>query len=462
MTLARIDKLALGFAAGGAIAVAASWLRMALAGSLRIETASLDFVLSSLVLGGGLALASFCAWRIVRDAPSFPRTSMLRAALLGQVVLGLALPITSTDFFQYLAYGELQLAGHNPLAAGPTALGTAPILDLVSPTWANQPSVYGPLLLLVFRGAAQVGAWFASPVWIHGIALKLVMMASAMGTLLCAAGFLRVHRPASDGDRALAIIAFSPLLAWEISGQGHTDGFLTLALMLFVWSASAERALFAVLALTAGICVKVTLAPVLALYLLLLLRRRGMVAVAYGLLTLGGMGLLMLPYREGFPGLGPLVSAVRATHSHSFGDLAALMLAPLGRPAQEMALNISFVVNLVVCALVFGVTALRARTVPQVLRGTLLFYLAWDMTVPLFQPWYATWLLPLVIADQDPRWHRLVAIYTILCVLQWTAQIDAVTTVVLNLWVIWRAARLLSPDDRPTAGRPEAAGQAPR
>ena len=436
-------RLAAGWALGLSVATAASWLRVLLTGSLRIQTGVWPFVTSSLLLGAGLALAALCAVRLWRGAGGVSRADLLRWAIPGHLALALAVPLTSSDFFQYLAYGQLQLAGHNPLAVGPTALGESPLLALVSTRWAAQPSLYGPLLLLIFRGAAWVGAHAGGPVWGNGAALKLAMTASALGTVWVAARFLARHRPGPDGDRALAMIAFSPLLAWEISGQGHTDGLLALWLMLFVLAASSGRELWGVLALTAGTWMKVTIAPILALYLLFLLRTRGPRAVAYGLAALLLGAVLMVPYLDGFPGLGPLLSAVQGTHSHSLGDLVANLVAPLGPAAQALVIRVSYFLCIAACAAVFLATALRARTLEELLRGCLLFFLAWDLTVPLFQPWYATWLLPLAIPDRDPRWQRLIGLFCTLSVVEWGLQTDPVTTVALQAWVAWQAIRLL-------------------
>ncbi len=439
----RLRALALGYAGGLLVAAAASWLRYCWAGTLRIDTATAAFAVSSLLLGAGLGLSSACGWKLLQSAPRLSRATILRLAIAAQLVAALAVPLTSGDYFQFLAYGQLQLEGKNPLAAGPSALGAGPLLAVVSERWASQPSVYGPLLLLLLRGAAWAAAPLASPLWGNGAVLKLAMLASVLATLFAAAGFLRANRPGPSGDRALALLALSPLMAWELSGQGHSDGVLTLSLMLFAWAAVEERELPAVLALAAGTWAKVTIAPILALYLLFLLRRRGLRAVVYGMASLALGAVLFLPYVRGFPGLGPMLSAVRGTRSHSLGDLLAIAATPLGPAAQHLVESASFLLCIAACAAAFAYAALRARTVPQLLRGALFFLFVWDLTVPLFQPWYATWLLPLAIADTDERWQDLVALYCIFCVLQWAVQIDPVSSVALDAWVVWRAAKLL-------------------
>jgi hypothetical protein len=117
------------------------------------------------------------------------------------------------------------------------------------------------------------------------------------------------------------------------------------------------------------------------------------------------------------------------------------VLAPVGPGAQEQAVRASFILCLGVCAVAFA-HAVRARTTPQMLRGALVFLLAWDMTIPTFQPWYVSWLLPFAVAEQDPRWRRLVGIYAFGSVLTWAAPIDPFSTMAVNGYVVWQMAKL--------------------
>jgi hypothetical protein len=74
--------------------------------------------------------------------------------------------------------------------------------------------------------------------------------------------------------------AIESRIAWEIGGQAHNDGLLLVAIMLFVAAAVEGRSLLATLALTAGFCAKVTLAPILALHLVFVARTKGPRAAA--------------------------------------------------------------------------------------------------------------------------------------------------------------------------------------
>ncbi|HEX4383570.1 MAG TPA: hypothetical protein VH083_11490 [Myxococcales bacterium] len=436
--------LAVGYTAGLAVAAGASWVRVWLAGSLRIETSAAAFWQCSLLLGAGLLLAAICSWKLIQAAEGIPARTTLLWAVPGYLILAFAAPITSADFYQYVAYGLLDLAGKNPLAVGPNALDPTPLLNWVPARWLLQPSMYGPVLLALFRLGALLGKLAGAPLWGAMIATKLLMGLATFLALVLAA---RV----TTSRRAIAMLAFSPLLAWELTGQGHSDALVLLALVLFVWAATADRELLAVLAITAGTLAKLTMAPVLALYLLFLLRKQPLRAVLYGFAGLALTALLSLPYVKGFAGITPFLGAVRGTRSHSLGDLLAIVVTPLGPAAQDAVVRASFFLCIALCAVAFGATVLRARTVQQLLLGCLLFLLVWDLTVPLFQTWYISWLFPLALRLADKRWLRLVALYGTFSVLQWAVQLDPLTTVVINGWVVWQMVRLLrspAPDER--------------
>jgi hypothetical protein len=92
---------------------------------------------------------------------------------------------------------------------------------------------------------------------------------------------------------------------------------------------------------------------------------------------------------------------------------------------------------------VFTTVTIRARSVHELLRGCLVFFLVWDVTVPLFQTWYISWLFPLALVDPDRRWLRLVALFGIFSVVQWIVQLDPLSSVAIDVWVVFRAAKLL-------------------
>lgn len=438
-------RLAVGCAGGTLVAGAASWLRFALEGTLALDTGTAAYVGSALLLGAGLAVAGWCALGLERRAgPLAP--AELRWALLLQVAAFPALALTSRDLFSNVAYGELQRLGRSPYLEGPRAVGGA-LLAQIAPRWADTPSPYGPVVSIVSRVAAAAGAGLSSPVWGGGAAFKLAMAAAALATVLFAYAEARRHDPA-EAARRFAILAFSPLLAWEISAQAHNDGLLVLALMVFVWAAGRGRDHVAVAAVTAGALVKIAAAPLLVLYLLLVGRRSPRRAAGLALVATGLAVALVAPYWRGLATLGGLRVATGGgdvqRHAHSLADLLALVLQPVAPRAAAVAYWACWTGSIVLCAAIGIRAALRATSVERVVHGGLSVFLAYCLTTPWFQPWYATWLLPLAVAERDPRTRRIVAVYAVLTAAQWAVPLDPVSTVAVDAWVAvawWRAGR---------------------
>jgi hypothetical protein len=72
-----------------------------------------------------------------------------------------------------------------------------------------------------------------------------------------------------------------------------------------------------------------------------------------------------------------------------------------------------------------GVRALwRVRDLASVLHESLVWLLLYLLVgAPFVLPWYLSWLLPLTITERDPRWRRLVAVYSGLSVVEWCADL---------------------------------------
>jgi hypothetical protein len=435
--------MAVGYAGGLVVAGLASWLRVAMTGTFRIDVYDVSFFVASGLLGVGLGIACFCAFRLTQVAEGFPRGHLVRWALAANLAVVFAAPLTSADLFTYLGLGRLQLLGENPFSVPLSRIDLGPLSGAIPARWAATVSPYGPVANAMFFAAAWTGALLRSPWWGSAVAFKLIMASCHSAFILLAARYSRKHRPGKDGARALALVAFCPLIAWEVSGEAHNDGFLIVALMLFVTAAVEGRALAAVLALAVATQTKVTLAPILLLYLLFLLRTKGARALLHALAALLLSALVMLPFLRGFTGFGGMASAIRsAARSHSIGDFLYNVLAPFGPRVQERAVTATLVLCIAVSAVAFQ-KALRANTVAELLRGALVFLLVWDMTVPPFETWYVTWLFPLAVAETDARWQKLVFVYGALSVLEWTGPVDPFSTMGVNLYVVWRMSKLL-------------------
>lgn len=421
-----------------ALATAGTWVYFVRFGSARIDTGTGAFLLASAVSGVGLIVAGVCAIRLRADRLSW------RALWIGALAAqGLALPalaLTSSDVYTALAFGNIGLSGHSPYATSPSTLTGSPLLALVPRRWAGDPSPYGPLFHPVVVLAAAVGSWLRSPFWASFYAYKALLLAAIGGGLVIAARHLRTADP-SHGRETFALLALSPLLAWEIAAQGHNDGLLFLAAIGFLAAATAGRQLIAVAALAAGVMVKYALAPLLGLYLLVVARGSPGRAVVLALFALALAAAAFAPEWQvlTFRSVLPMVGGETARHAHSLTDLVCGVLERVGRPAASAtAYRILSLASALLCTGLLLRAAWRARTVPQLGRGYLHFLMALYLTAPWFQPWYVSWALPFLIVEPNREWRRFVALFSVVTVVQWAAPLDPVTTVIGDAWATWR------------------------
>lgn len=447
-----------------ALAAGGTWLRFWLEGTLLLDTHSRPFVASSAIAGAGLILAGVGSLRL---APLAGRLSWRALWCWTLAVHGVALAslaLTSKDVFMNLAFGALKRAGLSPYAHAPVALGDAPLVQLVASEWAKDRTPYGPLFHPFAALTDGLGAALGPPIWGPFFSFKAVLLAALLAALALAARHLRRTRPAEAAE-TFAVLALGPVLAWEVTAQGHNDGLLFLALTAFLVAASAEREVLAVLALAVGVGIKYSIAPLLGLYLILVARRSLARAVTLALLAAIVMAAAIAPEwgsitMRSVPLVGGDVGGGVMLHAHSLADLVCMVLEALAGPtASVIAYRILSATSAVLCAAVLLVTAWRARTFEQMARGYLVFLFTLYLTVPWFQPWYLAWALPFLVVEPDPRWRRFVAVFAVVTVAQWALPLDPVTTVIGDAWAAWRILRLLrGADDRAGATDAPAAG----
>ena len=448
-----------------AVAAAGSWLRFALTRTPRIDTHGIPFLLASAISGAGLILAGVCSLRLAPRAHRLSWRALWAWGLAVQVLGFLALALTSSDVFIYLCLGALRLAGLNPNAVVPAALGQSPLLDPVAgETWVHQPSPYGPLFHSIAAGVAWIGSKIGSPMWGSFWAFKALMLVAVLAALAVAFRHLAARTRAVSAE-TFAFLALGPLAAWEIQGQGHNDGLLFLALTIFFAAATKGRDALAVAALALGVVVKCALAPLLVLHLVLVARSSWRRALVLGLVSALVIGAAL---SAEWPAVGPralipLVAGNAVRHAHSLADLLCLALDHLGLPAAAaLASRLMAIGSVVLCAALFSWTAVQARSLVDLARGYLLLLVAIYLTAPWFQPWYVTWMLPFLIVETDARWRRFIAVFAVITVAQWALPLDPITTVVGNIWAAARMWSLLqSARDESVASETAVTGQLP-
>ncbi|HET9599125.1 MAG TPA: polyprenol phosphomannose-dependent alpha 1,6 mannosyltransferase MptB [Anaeromyxobacteraceae bacterium] len=429
----RARALALSLAGLAAL----TWIRVAWLGTLVVDRVGTPW--SYGVLGAAwLALAAVAAraYLAAADEGGASLRPLLAGALALQLAVALALPYTSNDLFSNLAYGRMSALGLDPYAAGPATLPAGdPFRALVSPNWIGAPTAYGPLLTALNALAGRAGSVPAA------MALfKVVLLATAVATVLAAHAVCRRHLAPERAAPAFVLLAWNPLLAWEIAGQVHNDGVMLLALTAFVGAALAGRHLLAVLLLSIGFWTKFAVAPVLGLYLAYLARgSRARAALGVAIAAVTG-ALLFLPYWDGPASLAGPLSALRADPgrtTRSFTEIAALLGGLWSPSAAAWAYRLGWGAGVALLAALAVRAVRRARTVEAVLHESLVFLLAYLLVAsPFVQPWYLTWLLPLALVEADPRWRRAVALYAALTLVAWGVDVPPLQVLAVNVPVL--------------------------
>jgi hypothetical protein len=327
----------------------------------------------------GTAFAAYLA--ALAASRGLSRRGLLAAlalALVWRAVLVATPPLVSDDINRYVWEGRVQQHGGNPYrwSDRPDAPRWESLRDEV---WRglnhrDYTAVYPPLFELAVR--------FVVSVHDSVTAMKAFLVLCELVTLALLALVLRRRRL---GAERLLVLAWSPLALVEIAGSGHNESFGMLWLVLALLALDLDRPLLSALAAGAGFMAKLLPGLVAAAW-----ARRYRVAHVLAALLLAAA--LTAPY----------VGARRT------------MLLSLSKYAQFWRFNETLFAPL--AALLGGhVAAVRAGAL---LAFGLALFLAWRRTEPAAAalavvvatlllspnvlPWYALWLVPLLVLRDSP------------------------------------------------------------
>lgn len=398
-----------GIAAGLLLASLASGARAALAGRLDTLTALEGWPEAAVQVAcfAGLGLAGACYLHALRAARGPLDARLVGLALLIHLCAAPALPLTSNDLFSLLAHGRTIERGLDPYRFGAGALpADDPFRVAADPDWANTASRYGPVTLGLARAAVATGDVVTAV-----LAFKAAM---ALTGLFCVGLAVPVARgAAADGGaaRGFVLLAWSPLLAWEVSGQAHVDGLVVAAVLAFLLCARRGRALCASLCLAGAALVKVMVAPLVGLYLVHRLRHapRGGAAAAAAMAV--ALALACAPFD-----VGSMLAALPFPPDQLANSLAAVArFVARAAAGADAARAVAAAWPALAAPALAGVAALlawRTRSLGDAIHGALVFLLlAQSLALGWFMVWYPVLLLPLAMAADDDALARAVAIY---------------------------------------------------
>lgn len=349
------------------------------------------FVLAVSVLFG-LYLAAYRASFALRSGRA--AAAVVALAALPALPLIFMYPGGAGDVYAYIAEADIVLRfGGNPFTTPAASLPGHPLLPFLD--FPHETTHYGPLWLII--GVAL--RLLAGGDLLAGL---LVFKAGAAAFLLGTAWLVYLALRRTDPDRAVPatlLVAWNPLLLFELAGNGHNDvAMMLFALLAFYLYRRRSHAL-AVTALLAAVLVKYVAIVLLPLFLAAMLRRAGPVrswlptAAIY--LAVGSAAALVLVAAVGISGtVGVLLNQSRWFTS-SLSAIAHLWLS--GAMSSQSAAHLVSRTAQLLFGILYLVELRRVWLRPESLvrESFTTMLLLMLVAISWFQPWYATWAIPL-------------------------------------------------------------------
>jgi len=304
----------------------------------------------------------------------------LGLALAWRALLVAAPPLLSDDIYRYVWEGRVQLHGGNPYAWGdrPGSPRWAPLRDTVydGVSYKEYTAVYPPLFLLAGRAVVAVHDSVT--------AMKAFLVACELATIGALALVLKRRRLPLE---RLLVLAWSPLALVEIAGSGHNDAFGMLWMVLALLALEADRPLLSALAASAGFMSKLLPGLVAAAWAR---RYRLWHALAGGALALALVAVYLDPGSK----KTMLLSLSKYARFWRFNET---LFAPL---AAVLGSHGAAVRAAALLTLALALALAWRRTEP--VAAALAVVAASLLLAPNVLPWYALWLLPLLVLRDEP------------------------------------------------------------
>ena len=392
----------------------------------------------------GVALARFCviagmalilqAWLVlgydvlrgrVRSLPALWWTLFAWCA-----PLLLTPPLFSRDAYAYFTQGKLLIQNLNPYDVG-VAAESGWFNDGADPLWAESPTPYGPLFLLIERGVAQfVGP---HPVW-AAIAFRLWALLAV--AILAYAVPMLARRHGIGEAKALWLAVLNPLVIMHFVAGAHNDALMAAAVVLALLLAADFKPVLGAIVLAIAIAIKPIALVALPFIGIIWAGRNGnwlarakawlisgviaaVVVVGLGMVSGTGLGWIAALSTPG--SIRTWLSPPTALGMISGGLLRSIGLG------DHMDLTVAIFRGLASIAAVLILLYLVLR--PQGrsgVRGAGLALLTVVALGPVVQPWYLLWSLPiLAAAGMAARWLHVTLLLTAVLTLHGVAATSA-------------------------------------
>ena len=311
-------------------------------------------------------------------------------------------PLFSRDVYSYFAQGRLIDSGFDPYSTGVSVI-PGWFQDGVDPMWAETPTPYGPLFLMVERGVANFAQ---SQPTLSALVFQLVAL---LGVALMAVYVPRLaFMHGIDPARALWIGVLNPLVLMHFVAAAHNDALMVGLVVAGLALAAEGRGMLGAAAV--GLAGTVKPIALLAMPFIGLLwagvRATWPKRVGYWVATVGVtavvFAILSLIAGVGLGWINALTTPgeVRTWLSPmtALGMLVGGLLQITGQVETNDGTVLIFrVVGILVALAITAWLCIRPQG-RSVVRGAAIALLAIVALGPVVQPWYLLWSLPLFAA----------------------------------------------------------------
>lgn len=360
-----------------------------------------------LVLGSALTRATIASTRAI-----------IAVLVAWSIPLLLAPPLFSRDVYSYYVQGRLTASGVDPTIHG---VGSVEgwFTDGADPMWAEAPTPYGPLFLMLERGIAD----FAHPnAYLAGILFRLIAL---VGVALLAIYVPRLARISGvDPGRALWLGVLNPLVLMHFVSGAHNDALMVGLVVAGLTLAACNRCIWG--AVLVGLAVTVKPIALLALPFVGLAWAgsragwwtrikswlwvglvAGVTIICVYLVANTGYGVLSAAF--GTPsGVLTWLSPTTAIGQVIGYGTTWLGLTSDGMTAVAIVRAIGTLAAVVIIARLILFPGNRAPA-----RGAALALGTIVILGPVIQPWYLLWFLPMFAATGlSMREHRIAVLAT--------------------------------------------------
>lgn len=393
----------------------------------------------AVILGGALLVHSWLVLGLAVLRDFAVTVSQLWALLAVWIsVLMFVPPLFSRDVYSYIAQGRLMVLGLDPYETGVGALPGWFQLG-PDPMWAESPTPYGPLFLLIQHGIAAIT--MTSPTWavilfkltcVAGIAL----MATAVSRLATAHGI--------DAASATWLTVLNPLVVMHLFAGVHNDALMIGFLLWSFVFAVDRRTVLSLVALAFAIATKpiaLLALPFVVLAVQPKLTSRVRLWAAWigaaiaEVLILSGLGALN---GVGFGWIGALSTpasvATLLSPPTALAELIGLITNRFGIDSYSYVLPVLRTLGLAIALGIIAWLALRPSG-RSALRSAGLAFTSIVALSPVVQPWYLLWALPLVACSGLLRaWHlRAIVAGTAAFVMYSLSEVNVVTDSTIDI-----------------------------